>query len=52
LRSSAGGLPSSLNEFDVLLEQFIDELGDLDAAGLGASGEVVLDVGVEVDGQA
>lgn len=32
----AGRLPSSLNEFDVLLEQFVDELGDLDAACLGA----------------
>ena len=37
-------LPSSLDEFDVLLGQFIDELSDLDAACLGAGGEVVLDM--------
>ena len=52
LAEDAGRLPSSLNQFDFLLEQFVDELSDLDATSLGRGGEVVLDIGVEVGGQA
>ncbi|WP_309639244.1 hypothetical protein [Methylibium sp.] len=32
-------LPCRLDQLDVLLEQLIDELADLDAAGLGAGGK-------------
>lgn len=44
-------LPRGLDEFDVFAQQGIDELTDLDAAGLGASREVGLHIGVEVDRQ-
>jgi hypothetical protein len=44
-------LPCRLDQLDVLLEQLIDELSDLDAAGLGALGEVGPHLGVEVHRQ-
>jgi hypothetical protein len=41
-----------LNEFDVLTQELVDEGGEFDALGLSELGEGVLDVVVQVDGQA
>jgi len=46
-----GRLPRRFDEFDVLLQQLIDELPNLDAAGLGPRREISLHLGIEVHRQ-
>lgn len=40
-----------LDEFDVFLEQVVDDDGEVEALGIGDAGEGFLHVGVEVDRQ-
>jgi len=40
-----------LDEFDVALQQLVDELVDLDAFGLGVSGQVVAHLRFKIDRQ-
>jgi hypothetical protein len=49
-RIGSAFLLRGLDEFDIALEELVDELVDLDALGLGARGEIVAHLGIEVDG--